>query len=264
MNPIRFGPRERQLYGVFHPANPQRPTGRGVLLCNPFGQEAVRLHRLYRVLADRLSHHGTHVMRFDYFGTGESSGADEDGELGGWCGDLLMADAELRKRSGCSSVSWVGARLGATLAALASANASRSIDNLVLWEPILQGDAYLQELEEADNQFLNHVLKRPGKPIAPFTEYMGFSVSPRLVEQIRQIDTAPLSTLRARRAVVMHTPVALRQPALASVMARAVPACESVPFEHAFDWTSEEALNTALVPAEALKLLQSLIDGVEP
>ncbi len=264
MNPFRFGPPRRQLYGVFHPANPRRPTGIAVLLCNPFGQEAVRVHRLYRVLADRLSHHGTHVMRFDYFGTGESSGSDEEGELGGWCADLLLADQELRQRAAGSRVSWVGARLGATLAALASTNASRPPDTLVLWEPILDGVAYLKELAKADAKSLDGVLQKPAEPQAPNTEFIGFGVGPKLVAQIEQLDIAPLSAARARQTVVIHHPTALQEPALKSVLTRMGSDCHTEALQHTFDWTSEEALNTALVPADALKLLQTSIDRSTP
>ncbi|WP_137918849.1 alpha/beta hydrolase [Hydrogenophaga sp. 2FB] len=264
MSPFRFGPQARQLYGIFHPANPRRPTGMAVLLCNPFGQEAVRLHRLYRVLADRLSHHGTHVMRFDYFGTGESSGDDEEGELGGWCADLQLADHELRQRSADSRVSWVGARLGATLAALASTNAPRAPDTLVLWEPILNGPAYLKELAGADAKSLDSLLRKPTAPTSPNTEFIGFGVGPKLVAQVEQLDVSPLSAARARQTVVIHNPTALQQPTLKAVLTRMGSSCHAESLRHTFDWTSEEALNTALVPADALKLLQTSIDRSAP
>ena len=51
MTPVRFGAAPAGLVGMFHPAD-NGATHPAVLLLNPFGQEAIRCHRLYRVLAD--------------------------------------------------------------------------------------------------------------------------------------------------------------------------------------------------------------------
>ena len=55
MIPFRFGPAGRQLYGAFHKPDTRIANASAVLLCNPFGQEAVRVHRLYRVLDTQLA-----------------------------------------------------------------------------------------------------------------------------------------------------------------------------------------------------------------
>src|ERR1700755_3241688 len=52
-----------------------------LLICNPFGYEALCAHRALRVLAERAALAGAHVLRFDYRGTGDSGelspGTDE-------------------------------------------------------------------------------------------------------------------------------------------------------------------------------------------
>ncbi|MBK7659827.1 MAG: hypothetical protein IPJ28_12035 [Betaproteobacteria bacterium] len=70
--PLRLGEPPRQLFAMLQPAGGAAPRQHGVLLCNPFGQEAIRAHRLVRVLGDRLAAAGFAVMRFDYYGTGDS------------------------------------------------------------------------------------------------------------------------------------------------------------------------------------------------
>jgi alpha-beta hydrolase superfamily lysophospholipase len=266
MTPIRFGAPGRQLYGVLHPGHPQRQTSHSVLLCNPFGQEAVRLHRLYRVLADQLSLQGTNVLRFDYFGTGESGGEDEEGELEGWREDLTLADREMRQRLGATQITWVGARLGATLAAITSAGSPRPPDRLLLWEPILNGQAYLQELAWADTHALQGLMTPP--PVVPRTapgqEAIGFGIGASLMDQLHSLDTSPLSSARARQVHVVHSPDALADAVLKQAASRCSSPCQLVALRHTFDWTSEEALNTALVPADALKLLMSCIEGAVP
>lgn len=261
MTPIRFGATGRQLYGVLHLAHPQRQTSHSVLLCNPLGQEAVRLHRLYRVLADQLSLQGAHVLRFDYFGTGESGGDDEEGELEGWLRDVALADQELRQRVSSSQTTWVGARLGATLAALTAARCPRPPDRLLLWEPILDGRAYLQELAHADAYALQGLLNPPTPVVraVPEREVMGFGIAAALMNQMLALDTTVLSATRAQQVHVVHHPQALTAHVLKQAASQCRAPCQLVALQHAFDWTSEEALNTALVPAEALKMLMSCI-----
>jgi alpha/beta superfamily hydrolase len=106
--PIRFGAAPRELSGVYHPARSEIERPGCVVLCNPFGQEAVRCHRMFRILAERLSTDGLSVLRFDYFGTGDSSGADDEGDIACWIDDILQADAEAVRRSGSTRSFWFG------------------------------------------------------------------------------------------------------------------------------------------------------------
>src|SRR5690606_6529681 len=128
--------------------------GTTALLCNPFGQEAVRAHRIFVVLADRLARQGVSVLRFDYHGTGDSPGDDDVGDLEGWAADILSAQAWLDEAARPSRRVWIGLRLGALLAAMASGGArpGATIDSLILWEPVIDGSAYLRELAEADRK----------------------------------------------------------------------------------------------------------------
>lgn len=141
--PLHFGSLDRRLYGVLY--RPAGGSGSAVLICNPLGQEALRAHRLLRVLASRLARQGFSVLRFDYFGTGESMGDDEEGSLDGWAGDVATAHGELLARSGVSRTIWIGMGLGANVAAMA-AEAGREPTRLVLLEPVRDGAAYLRWL----------------------------------------------------------------------------------------------------------------------
>jgi len=66
MTPFHFGDSSRKLFGVYHRAGTASAQAPAVLLCNPFGEEAIRAHRIYRILAERLARHGAHVLRFDW------------------------------------------------------------------------------------------------------------------------------------------------------------------------------------------------------
>lgn len=253
MIPFRFGPADRQLFGLFHPATGRRQPSLGVLLCNPFGQEAVRLHRFYKVLADRLARAGIHVLRFDYFGTGDAAGDDEQGDIEGWCQDLLTAHQELQQRAMSQQTVWVGARLGASLAALASSRATRAPDRLVLWEPIVDGPAYLRELAEGHARAIANDLLGTKKsiPAIPQGEAIGFGMGEALIRQLGALNSAAFASIQAADVLSITTPGQPSRPGIAG---------RTSTLEHAFDWTSEEALNTSLVPAAALQMLATHLE----
>ena len=147
--PFRFGPKGEELLGLYHRPLMDQDRKECCLLCNPFGQEAIRSHRVFRIIAERLAHSGFHVLRFDYFGTGDSAGGDHEGDIDRWVDDAIRANDELLRRSGCSRSSWFGLRLGATIAALASKRLSNAPRRLILWDPVMDGSAYLAELARA-------------------------------------------------------------------------------------------------------------------
>ena len=91
IQPFYFGAPERRLFGIFHPTAAASSALPGVLLCPAFGQEAVRAHRMMKVLAERLVRAGHPVLRFDFYGTGDSMGEDIDADLDGWAGDIHVA-----------------------------------------------------------------------------------------------------------------------------------------------------------------------------
>ena len=65
------------LFCCFHP--PRGPAQRrAVLLCETLGSERMNFHLAYRHLALRLSYAGYPTLRFDYAGTGDSSGSPRD------------------------------------------------------------------------------------------------------------------------------------------------------------------------------------------
>lgn len=261
MNPFRFGPADRQLHGIFHKAEVRRIPGTAVLLCNPFGQEAVRLHRLYRVLAERLARSGVSVLRFDYFATGDSAGDDEAGSLAEWRENLIEAHRELVQRSRSQHVLWIGARLGATLVAQASGQLEEPVKKLVLWEPVVNGPAYLQELGLAHAKAQDNALLPPVAPQGePGDEAIGFGMGAQLIADLRALSPDVFSSARADRICLIANP---DQPDTV-LQARLEPTgapVDKVSLKLAFDWTSEEALNTALVPQEALQLLAGIVEG---
>lgn len=264
MTPFRFGSPQQKLYGVLHAGGSFGVQSRAVLMCNPLGQEAVRTHRLFRVVADRLAQRGIHTLRFDYFGTGESDGEDDQGDLQRWATDVLAADAELRRRTQAGGFLWFGARLGASIAALASQNVSAAAPAaIVMWEPVINGPAYWSELQAVHARTLAENLPRSVAKGARTdgSELIGFGVNSALEEQVGAIDLERIVAIRAGRLAVLSSgadasAALLVERSMASGLAARLSRMAS-----ALDWTSEEALNNALVPAEAVHQLVAMIEA---
>lgn len=129
-----FGASERRLFGIYEA--PQKGK-RGVVLCNPWGNEYLYAHQSMRYLADLLAEAGLHVLRFDWFGTGDSAGDAPDPNADGWLEDLDWAIDELRDVAGIKKVALLGLRSGAA-PAIAAACARKEVDRLVLWDPVIE------------------------------------------------------------------------------------------------------------------------------
>jgi alpha-beta hydrolase superfamily lysophospholipase len=144
--PVVFGPPDRALVGFYHAAEVSRARATAVVLCNPLGFEAMSAHRTYRHLAERLAAHGVATLRFDYDGTGDSSGRSDDPDrMIAWLGSIHVAVREVRARAGVRQVALVGVRFGATLAMLAAAE-DDMVDGVVSWAPVISGRSYVNEL----------------------------------------------------------------------------------------------------------------------
>lgn len=145
MLPFYFGPSDSPLFGVYHPPEGGGVATRGVVLCQPTRREYIHAHAAMRSLAERLAGEGLHVLRFDYHGSGDSSGRGEETSVERWTEDVSVAVEELRDAGGVHDVTLVGLRLGATLALLEARKRS-DVRRLVLWDPVVDGEEYVENL----------------------------------------------------------------------------------------------------------------------
>src|SRR3981081_3109028 len=135
MTSFHFGSRQRRLFGYYEPAQANSSKLRGVMVGHPMGNEQVFAYRTMRQLAARLVRAGFHVLRFDYFGTGDSYGDTGEVDLASWGGDIETAIEERKEMTGATKVNLIGLRLGANLSARVAAHRSKEISKLILWEP---------------------------------------------------------------------------------------------------------------------------------
>lgn len=143
--PLYFGAPDAPLFGWWHSA--EMATGLAMVLCGPFGREEISAHRSLLHLADMLAQRGVPTLRFDYPGSGDSSGDSLDpGQLRAWGDSLHCAIDEVRRLAGVPRVALAGLRVGALLATQA-ALARDDVAALVAVVPVVNGRTWIRELK---------------------------------------------------------------------------------------------------------------------
>lgn len=117
-----------------------------VVMCAALGSdEGPEGRKAYWMLAELLADRGLASMRFDYHGTGDSSGSWSDPDrVAAWQSSVVSA-CETARSTGSTSVILVGMRLGAIIAARAARCLKVPPSALVLWDPCSSGRQYLRQ-----------------------------------------------------------------------------------------------------------------------
>jgi alpha-beta hydrolase superfamily lysophospholipase len=212
---VYFDSGDHRLFGWLHHPSGDSVATLGVVICKPFGYEAICSHRGIRGFAESLAAAGLPVLRFDYIGTGDSAEIDpEADQIQAWARDVAAAAGELRRRTGVPRVCLLGVRLGALLAMLAAAECS--VSGLVLISPILSGHRYLRELRTtrmAGAAMAGNGAAADDKKGAGSMEVSGFTLSAATVTSLGKLDFTLLPPPQAPDTLVIDgasMPVAKR------------------------------------------------------
>jgi alpha-beta hydrolase superfamily lysophospholipase len=185
---LYFDSGEHRLFGWLHRPKAGAAADLGLVICKPFGYEAVCSHRSLRAFAEAAVELGVPTLRFDYLGTGDSAELDSRADqLTAWTRDVVAAVSELQKRTGVKRVCLLGFRLGALLATLA-AGECRAVCSLILVSPTIKGRRYLRELRTTR---LAASIGSDAGPAAATTDAMevsGFPLSAATIASLEQVD----------------------------------------------------------------------------
>lgn len=133
----------KNLFGAIN--YPEEKSSKGILICHPMFEEKLHVHRVLVDFSRLLSSAGFNVMRFDYYGEGDSAGQFEEATVESRLSDIDSALDAFKKKTPIRKIALLGVRFGATLASL-YAEKEKEINALVLWAPILRGKDYLHQL----------------------------------------------------------------------------------------------------------------------
>ncbi len=260
VEPFYFGPRSARLYGCYHEpaAWPAREVG--LVVCYPVGQEYLRSHRACLHLASAAARAGFPALRFDYFGTGDSAGDPDALELARWTSDVALAVEELRARSGVGPVVLAGLRLGASLA-LRAAPQVEELAGLVLWEPVVSGSAWLDELAKQHHAAIQRFHSPPRSYVqsARPAELLGFPVGDRMRESLEKLDLMTVKAPRAKPMLLVDNHGGADQLALAAqLQANSRFSHEHVP--SFVVWTDD--VDKGLVPSQVITAIVAWLERV--
>jgi pimeloyl-ACP methyl ester carboxylesterase len=196
--PLYFPSGDHTLFGWLHQPVAESKASVGLVICKPFGYEALCSHRSVRAFASAAASVGLPSLRFDYAGTGDSADIDPRADqLDLWTRDVVAAANELKRRTAVDKVYLLGIRLGALLATLAAPRCGPGIKGLILVAPLINGPRYLRELRTA--QLASSVESEPpqlpagqadeaaAESSAPM-EVSGYSLAAATVSALMRID----------------------------------------------------------------------------
>lgn len=118
----------------------------GIVIVPPFAEEMNNARHVLASLADVLARQGFCVLQPDLYGTGDSEGAFSQASWDGWVEQVKACQAFLRQSFGLGKCAVVCLRSGALLVAEMLRNGGESLESLVLWQPVLAGEAFLNNL----------------------------------------------------------------------------------------------------------------------
>jgi pimeloyl-ACP methyl ester carboxylesterase len=246
VNPFYFGSSKRPLFGIHHPPKSDVQRNLGVVLCPAIGQDYMRTHRGLKQLAIQLSKSGFHVLRFDYFGTGDSAGESTEATIEQWIDDVGDAIDELKDAASVRQVSLVGIRLGAAVAAQA-AHGHPEVSSLVLWDPVVTGPAYVEELTSLGQPAGVNGTVPPGT-----VGVSGFPLTPILMSGLRQIDLPGMVGTMAEHVLLVVSEERTEFDQLQAHLAATTPhsSCHLVPT--AANWDDVDRMGAVLLPQKII------------
>jgi exosortase A-associated hydrolase 2 len=183
-----------------------RPVGacRGAMLyVQPFAEELNRSRRMAALQAREIAALGYAVLQIDLYGCGDSSGDFGDARWDLWKQDLAAGIDYLQQQFGQPITLW-GLRLGALLALDYARTAHHPLAAMILWQPVLNGSAYLTQflrLRVAGALLADNALGQGGTSslrdalrAGQTLEIVGYDLAPELAAAIDALNASDMMT----------------------------------------------------------------------
>ncbi|GEM_PF-1749488 len=136
------------LYGVDY--IPEEPTGEAFIFLQPLGSERNVIDAVIINLARTFAKHGIRVLRFDYYGTGDSEGDFTSITLASLMSDIDTGMSLFSNNAGITSTGLLGVRFGSLLASHFAEQTLNTIKHLILCAPVINAFDYInKELMQA-------------------------------------------------------------------------------------------------------------------
>ncbi|MEJ2610835.1 MAG: alpha/beta hydrolase [Candidatus Thiodiazotropha sp.] len=143
---LRFiGAEGKRVFSIEHQPDGNNPS-KAYIFIHPFAEEKLWSHRTYVSTARAFCEKNISVTRFDFRGHGDSDGEFSESSLEKHFADIdSVINTVKAAHPEIVSFGLFGLRLGGTIAALTAASRN-DIDELILWDPVLSGERYMQDI----------------------------------------------------------------------------------------------------------------------
>lgn len=174
--PIVFGKEGHKLFGVLH--TPEGiENGPGVVLFHGFTGNKIEPHRLFVKIARRLAFIGVSVLRFDFYGSGDSEGDFSEMTFSGEVEDAFVALDFLKqqKQVDPKKIGIIGLSMGGAITSCVAGRRPNDIKTVVLLSAVADFSLLFEkELEEK--------IKLEG-----VLDYYGWPLSMKFIEELPNI-----------------------------------------------------------------------------
>lgn len=255
-----FGPPSGRLFGVFDEPATDDASDLGVVLCYPHGADYDTAFRAFRLLGTRLARAGFHVLRFDYLGTGDSSGDIDDASVSQWIADVVAAVHELRSSHELREVSLVGLRLGATLAALAAAEC-QGVNRVVLWEPVIDGREYVAAQRALHRAWVGDEVRNGREALDTEEDLLGYRLTERLRRDLESVSLWSLAKAPAPYLHVLSQKPSAEHERLIEWLRAKGARVETDCIEGPTVWSRTPAMDEARVPSGVVQAIVTRLVG---
>lgn len=209
IKPSFFKSGNHDLYGIHYQPpeiQPQQSRSHAVLICHPIGHEYPRSYRNLQQFSIQLTQAGYDVFRFDYAGTGNSSGDSAKLTAKRCSNNIETAATYIRQQSECQQLSIIAVRMGAPF--VLNANIDQ-LQNLILWDPVVQGKHYINMLEGFHNHALTSMtLFRKVRKKSNINQLFGHAMSTEKRQSLSDINlltTTASTSISAEKQVLISS-----------------------------------------------------------
>jgi alpha-beta hydrolase superfamily lysophospholipase len=212
--PIYFSSGTHRLFGWMHAVADNAAPTMGLVICKPFGFEAMSSHLSVRAFAEAAAEAGIPALRFDYGGAGDSQDLEPAADqVDQWLQDVIAAVHELQRQTGVVRICLLGIRLGALLAVLAAARLAQ-IQALIAIAPVISGKRYLRELRTFELAAAQALAALPGPAQQTNSrdadlageghlEVSGFFLNAKTITALQNLDISTMRLPNVRKALVI-------------------------------------------------------------
>lgn len=197
-----------ERYALYHAPDSEKEYLGAVIFVHPFAEEMNKSRRMVALQARAFAALGIGVLQIDLFGCGDSEGEFRGARWQIWKDDLRAAQKWLIDRNQARIRLW-GLRLGALLALDFAKDSEHPIEEVILWQPVVNGEAYLTQflrlrlaadmLSSEGNESMGTGAMRNALWKGEYIEVGGYEIAPGLAQDI--------DCLRIENCIVRDCPV---------------------------------------------------------